>query len=197
MLKRDIEFLFEIGTLRNVERTWCQVLGHGMATVLEHTVRVVFLALLLARMEGEKDEEKIIKMALAHDLSESRTGDANYVNAVYLKRDEKLARKDLFTGTSLLDFERDILREFEERKSKVSKIVKDADNLDVEMELVELEAHGSHTAAIMSKNRKESLLKKLYTKSAKKLWKEMQTANPVSWFLSSHKWAMEKNAGRQ
>lgn len=196
MGKRDIEFLYEIGTLRNIERTWKQVLGPGVATVLEHTVRVVFLALLLARMEGEKDEERVIKMALVHDLPESRTGDANYVHAVYTKRDDRKAAKDLFGGTSLLDFETDILRDYEGRKSRISRIVKDADNLDVEMELMELKARGSDTARHMTKNRRAVLLKKLYTPSAKKLWREGQTVNPASWFLASTKWAKEKKAGK-
>ena len=196
MLKRDIEFLYEIGTLRNVERNWRQVLGPGMATVLEHTVRVVFLALLLARMEGEKDEERVLKMALAHDLTEARTGDTNYVHAVYTKRDEKRAANDLFAGTQLFDFESDILREFDERKSRVSQIVKDADNLEVELELSELEARGSRTATQMKENRHRFLLKKLYTKSAKKLWRELQKSEPASWHLKANKWVKMKNAGR-
>lgn len=194
--KRDVEFLYEIGTLRNVERNWRQVLGPGMATVLEHTVRVVFLSLLLARMEGEKDEERVIKMALAHDLTEARTGDTNYVYAVYTKRNEKQAGEDLFSGTSLVDFDKNILHEFEERKSKVSRIVKDADNLEVELELTELEARGSKTATKMKQNRHRFLLKKFYTKSARKLFHEIQTSEPESWHLAANKWVKMKNAGR-
>ena len=195
-LARDVEFLYEIGTLRNVERNWRQVLGPGMATVLEHTVRTTFVALFLARMEGEKDEEKIIKMTLAHDLTEARTGDTNYVHAVYTKRDETRAGKDLFAGTSLVDFDGSILHEFEERKSKASQIVKDADNLEVELELMELEARGSKTATKMKQNRHRFLLKKLYTTSAKKLFYAIQKSEPESWHLSANKWVKLKNAGR-
>ena len=65
---RDIEYLFEISSLRNQARGWTQQTGMKCASVLEHTVRVIFLALLLARKEGVKNEEKIMKMALVHDL---------------------------------------------------------------------------------------------------------------------------------
>ena len=196
MLRRDIEFLYEIGTLRNVERTWRQVLGPGVATVLDHTVRTVFLAFLLARMEGEKDEARVMKMALVHDLTEARTGDTNAVHAVYTTRDELKAAKDLFADTLFQDFSSEILREYKERKSCVSRIVKDADNLDVELELSELKARGSDTARKMQKTRRARLLKALYTKSAKKLLREFPRVVPASWFLSSNKWVKIKDAGK-
>ena len=46
-LKRDLEFLYEIGTLKNTERSWQQFMGSGCASVPEHTFRVIFLALLI------------------------------------------------------------------------------------------------------------------------------------------------------
>ena len=69
---RDIDFLFELGTLRNTQRAWRQHLGVDCASVLEHTIRVAWLALILARREGIKDEEKVLKMALVHDVGEAR-----------------------------------------------------------------------------------------------------------------------------
>ena len=66
MNKRDIEFLYEIGTLRNMDRAWKAIMATDVASDPEHTFRVVFLALLIARSEGVKNEEKIIKMALVH-----------------------------------------------------------------------------------------------------------------------------------
>src|SRR3989338_696032 len=73
MKGRDIEFLYEIGSLRNIPRAWIQHLAADCASTLEHTLRVVFLALLIGRKEGVKDEEKLIKMALVHDLAAPRT----------------------------------------------------------------------------------------------------------------------------
>ncbi|MSU56063.1 MAG: HD domain-containing protein [Candidatus Taylorbacteria bacterium] len=196
MLKRDIEFLYEIGTLKNTERSWQQFMGSGCATVPEHSFRVVFLALLIARGEKFKDEEKILKMSLVHDLSETRTGDTNYLTAVYTKRDDKQAVHDIFLGTSFADLNKDILHEYEERKTLAAKIVKDADNLDVDIELKEMEERGSIIAKKMEPSRKLIRTQKLYTKTAKKIWDEIQKADPASWHLKANKWVKVKDAGR-
>jgi putative hydrolase of HD superfamily len=193
---RDIEFLYEIGTLRNIERTWQQFMGSGCASVLEHTYRVVFLALLIARGEKFKDEEKIIKMALVHDIGESRTGDTNYIQAVYTKKDTPPAIRDTFTGTTFVDFYTDILEEYEARKTLAAKIVKDADNLDVDIELQEMKEKGSVIAHKMDKMRRLVRNKKLYTKTAKKIWDALQTSDPAAWHLRANKFVKIKSAGR-
>src|SRR3989338_8498578 len=162
-LKRDLEFLYEIGTLKNTERSWQQFMGSGCATVPEHTFRVIFLALLIARGEKFKDEEKVIKMALVHDISETRTGDTNYLTYVYTKRENKRAVHDTFLGTSLSDLNSGILEEYEARETLAAKIVKDADNLDVDIELKEMEERGSLIARKMKPSRKLIRTKKLYT----------------------------------
>ncbi|MDO8620463.1 MAG: HD domain-containing protein [bacterium] len=195
-VKRDIEFLYEIGTLKNTERSWEQFMGSGCASVPEHTFRVVFLALLIARGEGFKDEEKILKMALVHDVAEARTGDANYLTAVYVTRDEKRASADSFLGTAFADLYHETLEEYEARKTVASKIVKDADNLDVDIELKEMEERGSVLAKKFDAMRKLVRTKKLYTKTAKKIWDELQKSDPASWHLKANKWVKMKNAGK-
>src|SRR3989344_5715494 len=138
MNKRDLEFLYELSVLR-MPRAWQRTLGVNVASDLEHTVRVVFLALVIARAEGVKDEEKIIKMALVHDLAESRTGDRDYLTRVYVEADEEKSAKDSFFQTSLDDLRSKYLAEYEKRQTKEAKIVKDADNLDVDIESKELD----------------------------------------------------------
>lgn len=196
MWKRDLEFLFEMGSMRNVERSWRQIIGVSVATNLEHTMRVAFIALLLARKEGVKNEEKILKMALAHDLGESRTGDGHYVHKVYVEEDEKRAIRDVFAGTLLGDFDAEILKEYKERKSPEARIVKDADNLDVDIELKELEERGHTLPGKWKKFRRFVRDTKLYTKSAKAMWDEIQKADVSSWHLTSNKWLKIKSAGR-
>jgi len=140
---RDIEFLFEIGSLNNLQRGWEQHFGMKCASIPEHTIRVIWLALIIARREGGADENKIIKMGLVHDISETRTADQSYVQKVYVEADEDKSAKDLFSNTNLEDFYEDALLEYEKRESLEAKIVKDADNLDIDMELKELEERGS------------------------------------------------------
>lgn len=191
----DLEFLFEIGSLRNIPRAWIQHLGVPVASTLEHTLRVIFLALLIARREDKGDENTIIKMALVHDLAETRTADLAYVHKVYTKTDDARAARDLFASTSLADFEK-ILAQYEKRDSIEAKIVKDADNLDIDVELKELEEQGHKLPAKWMKMRKFVRDKKLYTKTAKTLWDKLQKANVATWHIEANKWKKLPNAGR-
>lgn len=194
--KRNIEFLFEIGSSHNLQRGWRQHLGMDCANDLEHTLRVIWLALIIARKEKVKNEEKIIKMALVHDVEETRTSDLSYVQKVYVKADGQRAAKDLFNGTVLNDFYESIFKEYEERKSIESKIVKDADNLDVDLELKELEERGSQMRKKWSTFRKKVRNEKLYTRTAKEMWDDIQKADVSSWHLVANKWLKIKKAGK-
>lgn len=195
MNPRDIEFLYELGSLRNMQRGWRQHLGVDCANDLEHTMRVVFLALILARRAGGVDENKILKMALVHDLCETRISDLSYVQKVYVTADEARAVQDTLAGTSLADFE-DVLREFEARETLEAKIVKDADNLDLDFELKELEERGHRAPEKWKMFRHQVRNEKLYTPAAKDLWDEMQDKDPADWHLKTNKWIKLANAGK-
>lgn len=140
-IKRDIELLYEIGSLRNVPRGWRQHLAVDCASDLEHTMRVMYLALALARREGAGNEELIMKMALTHDVAETRTADHSIVQKVYVEEHEEEALHDMLAGTSLTNLE-DVVRLYRERTTIEAKLVKDADNLDIDLELKELEEQG-------------------------------------------------------
>ena len=196
MNKRDLEFLYEIGSTRNLQRGWRQHFGMDVANDLEHTLRVVWIALILARNEGIKSEEKIIKMALIHDIEETRTSDLSYVQKVYVKADDDKAGKDLFEGTTLNDFYNDCFKEYNKRESFEAKIVKDADNLDVDMELKELEERGSQLPEKWRELRRKVRDEKLYTESAKKMWDEIQQSDVSSWHLAANKWLKIPEAGK-
>ncbi len=195
MKDRDIEFLFEIGSSRNIPRAWIQHLGVPVASNLEHAMRVVFLALLIARREKKGDESTIIKMALAHDLPETRTADLAYVHKVYSATDDMRAARDLFAGTSFADFDA-IHAKYERRDSIEAKIVKDADNLDIDIELKELEEQGHKLPAKWNKMRKFVRDEKLYTKTAKVLWDRLQKADVATWHMEANKWKKIASAGK-
>jgi putative hydrolase of HD superfamily len=193
--KRDLEFLFEIGSLRNVQRLWRQHFGMDVANDLEHTIRVVWLALIMARMEKVKNEEKVMKMALIHDIPETRTADHGHVHKSYVTSDEDKAAHDIFMGTSLANLE-DLLHEYKLRKSVESKIVKDADNLDVDFELRELLEKGSTLPKKWLPGRKIVRKEKLYTKSAKQIWDLLQKTDSADWHISANKWLKLAKAGK-
>jgi len=195
MASRDIQFLFEIGSMRNIPRAWVQHLGVPVASNLEHMMRVVFLALLLARREKKGNQDLIMKMALVHDLAETRTADLAYVHKVYSTTDESRAVRDLFAGTSFGDLE-SILEQYKKRDTIEAKIVKDADNLDIDLELKELEEQGHKLPAKWKAMRKFVRDKKLYTKTAKTLWDKLQKANVAQWHMEANKWKKIPDAGK-
>jgi putative hydrolase of HD superfamily len=193
---RDIELLYEIGSLRYIQRAWRQQVGIKVANDLEHTMRVIWLSLILARREGVKDEEKIIKLALVHDIGETRTGDHNYMQRVYVKSQEEKAAQHLFSKTSLEDFAQALLQEYEGRASLEAQIVKDADNLDIDLELRELANQGSQMLTKWHKTRQLVRDEKLYTQSARDLWDELDNVDVADWHLTANKWYKIPSAGK-
>jgi len=178
--KRDIELLYEVGCLRFLQRNWRQFLNADFSNETEHSYRVAWIAMTLAAQEKVKDLGKVVRMALVHDVGESRSGDVHYISRLYTKRDEEMAIEDVFSDTSL---EKDMLalwKEYEERKTIEAKIVKDADNLDVEFELKEQEAKGEQIRKYWGDARK-IVYQNLFTKSAKKMWEEVQKSSPHDW----------------
>ena len=176
---RDLEFLYEVGSLRFLQRTWRQFLNPDFGSISDHLFRVAWIALVIARKEGVKDEEKILKMALIHDIPESRTLDVNYVSRMYSSRNEDLAITDMLKDTVLEDLKA-LFEEYEKRETIEAKIVKDADNLDVDMELQEQESQGSNVKKYMPRTNMD---KRLFTKTAKKMFAEIKKSDPHDWHL--------------
>lgn len=176
--ERDLHFLYQLGSLRHVQRSWRQYFGTDVATDLEHTLRVAFIALMLAKMEGGADEEMILKMALVHDLAESLTGDLTPVQKKYVQINEEQAIHDLFTGTLLEEYIA-VLKRYMERVCVESRIVKDADRLDIDLEIRELAVRGHDMNKW--KERRKTIVNEFSTKSAREFWHAVQDSDPSSW----------------
>lgn len=180
-LDRDIELLYEVGTLRFASRTWNQFLNPGCQNLTEHTLRVIWIALVLAKHEGITDTSKVIKMALVHDISESRSVDVNYVSRQYADRHEDKAIADTLDGTVLKEEFLPIWEEYEKKDCLEAQVVKDADNLDVDFELKELEAMGNQLRTSLQSTREHVIEAKFYTETARRIWKAVQGSNPHAW----------------
>lgn len=183
--KRELEFLFEVGALRFLPRVWKQFLNPDCQNIPEHTVRVMLMALMIATAEKKGDHAKILKMALLHDLPESRTGDLHYVSKKYATRNEKLALADMVAETPLQKEFTALFAEFEERTSIESKIVKDADNLDVDLELQEQASKGHTLKKLLYGRREKNVLPNLYTATAKRWFRALYKAEPHGWHMSA------------
>ena len=181
MVDRDLQLLFELCTLRHLPRTWNQFHDPGYANVSEHVFRMTWIAMILAKRENA-DLAKVLKLALFHDVTETRTGDVHILSRRYVTRNDDAAVADIFAGTALEADALDLYKEYKERATLESKIVKDADMLDVDMELREQTLKGGSYPKQWEEKRKHVLEHELHTESAKKLWRDVNAADVYDWF---------------
>lgn len=184
-MQPDINFLFEMGNIRFIERMWRRFQHDDFANLAEHHFRVFWIALVIAAHEGDVDTGKIAKLAILHDIAESRTGDVDYISRQYAERKEEMAITDMLEGTIVEEEFMALWHEYETRESKESQIVKDADNLDIDFELAERAATGSTLKQIKAPSRQLVADTKLYTETAKKMYEQLQSANPHDWWWQS------------
>jgi putative hydrolases of HD superfamily len=180
-MKRTVEFLFEAGMLKKTPRTGFQFLGSGAESVADHSFRTTILGYVLATMENGADIDKTVRMCLFHDLPEARTGDHNYVNKKYVAVNEE---KAILDQTRDLPFGKDIVNlthEFNAANTLEARIAKDADQLDLILELkVQLDSGNP--------NAKEWLvyaLKRLCTDSGKALGREIMASKSDAWWFDN------------
>lgn len=188
-LRRDLDLLYEIGSLRHVDRTWNRFFSGGAANNAEHSFRVAWTALLIAAYEGATNTDKILKMALVHDLAETRTGDVDYLSRQYVVRNDELGLADIAGGTTLEHEMKALAAEYARRESIEAKIVKDADNLDVDLELREQAVRGHDVAASAEwqEVRQYVRAERMYTATGKRLAEAIPASNPHSWHLYSER----------
>ena len=190
IIKQLINFLFEVGMLKRTPRTGYQFLGSGRETVAEHSFRTAVIGYLLSQQEDGADTYKIVLMCLFHDFPEARTGDHNYVNKKYVRVDEDKAVQDMSKDLPFGDDIITLTREFNEGDSLEARISRDADQLDLILELKEQLDLGNRSA----KDWLGYALKRLQTESAKRLAEEaMKTTYTDWWFEKKSDWWVNGN----
>jgi len=176
------DFIFEMGTLRNMQRMHTQVIPNSNDTIASHSFRTAIIGYLLAEMEGA-DKDKVLKMALFHDIPEARTGDANFIHQFYVKDEEERAYKDQLNNVPSGKETAELLDEYNERKTKEAIVAKDADVLD--QLFLEKEVLGEKPEDFDKWHR--FTIKKLKTKSAKRLAEHIRERNPMQWLYNFSK----------
>ncbi|MFC1867023.1 HD domain-containing protein [Thermodesulfobacteriota bacterium] len=178
-MKDIVNFLFEVGMLKKTPRTGYQFLGSGQESVAEHTFRTAIIGYMLSKEEPEVDILKTILMCLFHDLHEARTGDHNYVNKRYVSVDEEKAVRHLIRDIPYGDELTSIIDEFNTGESQEAKISRDADQLDLILELKEQNDLGNKYA--------EDWLyyaeKRLVTETGKKMAREILKTDSADWWF--------------
>jgi len=127
------------------------------------------------------DEDKVIKIALIHDLAETRGGERNLINKFYSQTlNEPRIIKEISKDHNLKNFEIEkLFEEFFEEKTKEAKTAKDADILAdmlLEKEVFDSGNKKAEKWLVVS-------LARLKTKSGKNLGKLLIGTDSDEWWL--------------
>jgi len=180
-VKNLVDFLFEYRVLKYIPRASFQYLkGPVKENVAEHTLYTTIIAWILAKLE-KANENKVIKMALIHDLAEARGGERNLINKFYTQPlNEPKIIQEITMDYNLNKFQlKKLFQEFFKEKSLEAKIVKDADVLAgmlLEKECLDLGNQKAKKWLVVSLNR-------LKTKTAKSLGKSLIETDTDAWWL--------------
>lgn len=178
-MDRIVDFLFEVGMLKRTPRSGWQFLGAGSESVAEHVFRTTMIAYVLASMDNSVDADRVLRLALVHDLPETRTGDLNYVNQKYVKPDEKRATDDMTAGLPFGDELRELLSEYRNESSPEAVIAHDADQIEMLLQLKEHLDGGCPAASEWT----PFVERRLRTEAAKTLAARILDQNSASWWF--------------
>jgi putative hydrolases of HD superfamily len=190
-MKDIVNFLFEVGILSKTPRSGFHILGTGDQSVSEHISRTVFIGYTLSMIEENIDLLKVLQMCLFHDIAESRVSDLNYVHQKYVEAKAEQAVGDLCKTLPFGKEVKEVIEEYEERKTKESIIAKDADNLEWIISLKEQFDIGNTRA----KEWMDSAIKRLKTENAKKIAEEILKTESTSWWFGDkeNEWWVSRN----
>ena len=180
-MDRIADFLFEVGMLKRTPRTGWQFLpGSESESVADHSFRVAMIAFVLARLEGGGiDADRVLRLALVHDLPEARTGDLNYMNQKYVEADEERAGADLARGLPFEDELGELLTEYRAESTPESVLTHDADQLELLLQLVENRDGGVPDTGSWI----PFVLKRLRTESGRRLAESIVDGDSTKWWF--------------
>jgi len=181
-MRNIVNLLFQANILKDIPRSGYHFLGVGKESVAEHSYGTAFIAYVMSQIEPDVDALKLISMCLVHDLPEAKTGDLNYVQKKYVTADEDKAVADttrnLPFGSSLAG----LIREFNQGRSLEAKLARDADQLALILELKILADIGYDPPNKWL----PFALKRLETKTGKKLGQNIMETDWDAWWLESY-----------
>lgn len=176
-------FFFEVGHLKSIPRSGWRLLDIPNAeTVAAHTCRSVFIAYVLAKMEGANAERAAL-IAAFHELPETRIGDLDKMAQVYFTDKRDVEKRVVQDQVKLLP--KEVADEFlvffngfDHDTTIEHSIAKDADYLEVLLQAKEYLEQGYAGAH----NWIDNASKCLKTDAAKKLAAVIKTTRSTQWF---------------
>ena len=192
-MKEIVDFIFETGILKRIQRTGYYFLGTGKDTVAEHSMRCAVIGYVLSKMDEAVDELKVVEMCLFHDLPEARIGDLNYVNKKYVEADEAKAVRDMASRLPFGDELTALLGEFDACETKEAVLANDADHLEMIFQLKELKDVGNANAHEWL----TFAVKRLRTEHARAIAEEtLGTEYSHWWFNDKSDWWVKAGRGK-
>ena len=185
-LQRITQFLFEVGTLRKLNRSHRQLLltDDMSDNIAAHSFRAIVIGYFLARMESVS-AEKVMIMLFTHDVGEARTNDHNWLHKRYVaEAEDEITSEQL--GTLPFPELFNVATEYSERLTPEAIVAKDADLIDQILLLREYAHQGNQEAKrwLEGKRTKRpySYVERLKTESAKALGRAIYDEEPSSWW---------------
>lgn len=169
-----VDFFFEVGYLNHIKRSPRKQQERSIA---EHSFRVTIIGYTLAMLE-KADVQKTVLMCLFHDLSETRTGDADLINRCYTNIFEQKALNDMIKGVSFRRKIKNVSKSLWSGRSKEAKIAHDADILEELLAEKEQYDKGIREASRWMTFSVDRLL----TEGGKKIGKEITNHNSNCWW---------------
>ena len=178
-MKNIANFLFEVGMLKKTPRTGYQFLGSGSESVADHSFRMAIIGYILASEIKGADKDKTVLMCLFHDLHEARTGDMNYVNKRYNTINEEKAVQHMTEGLPFGDEIKNMTDEFNRAESIEASIARDADQIDLILELKQQKDLGNKNADEWLYYAKQRLV----NEKSKELVEEILQTDHTEWWF--------------
>lgn len=183
--RRLAKFLFEVSILARTRRAGWWFLGCGEQSVAEHSLQTAYAGYVLAKMAGVVDTSRVVMMCLLHDLPEARTGDQNYVHKRYTTADEEKAADDMARGLPFGPELKKLIEEFREGRTKEALLARDADQIDMLLEL----KHRQDAGCAGASGWMPYIAERILTEEGKILAEAiMNTHSATWWFNRDDRW---------
>jgi putative hydrolase of HD superfamily len=193
-LKQIANFIYEMGIHQRTPRSGLWFLGSGTQSVAEHLFRATMISYALCYLTPDADKNKVLLMALVHDIGEGRVSDLNYVHQKYGRLAEQKAVEDIARGVPFGAEIEELYKEEQKRETIEAKLVKDADQLEWIATLRVEEDKGN----IKAKRWALIGFKRLQTRAGKMIGKLLLTTHPDAWwFDEKDKWFVDRKSSNK
>ncbi|WP_291462508.1 HD domain-containing protein [Desulfobacula sp.] len=181
-MKHIANLLFEVRILKDIVRSGYAFLGSGKESIAEHSFMTAFICFAMARIDPDINSEKLVTMALVHDIAEARTGDFNYVEKKYSTIDEACAISHLIKHLSFGNDIKNLIDEFNSGETKEAKLVNDADQISFILELKKMD----DTGAKGPEKWLPIVLKRLKTDTGRRIAQSIMETRWDEWWMNDY-----------